>query len=184
MESVLRKLRVDIDECKKGSVAEIFITRAEEQDTNLYLHIQVIGEAEAPKYLTIKQSEFDDYFEREDGLDKVYMEYRSQVSKDIILNSRLTHKETIIIALVTLFILLAMLCVAVWIGGTAGVVLTVLSLFTLVTFLVAMNSRSKRRIKLDSYEFTERRDARKQELVHMLTNLGYIKIKTGSTETV
>lgn len=181
MESILRKLKVGIEDYKVGTITEVFITNGDKQagteDIELYLNIQSLNDNDSPKYITIKKSEFNDYFEQEAGLDKVYSEYRAKVSRDLLKSCGRNCKETIKIDVITLFFLLAIACTAAILGGAVGIVLVITSIVTLITFLVAMNSRSKRRLKLGDYCMQERRLTRKHELIHMLTNLGYIETK-------
>lgn len=178
MESVLRKLKVDIEDCKAGTLVELFIAAGDKRDDtgdeNINISMQSLDGNKSIKYLSIRHSELGVYFEQEIGLDKVYSEYRAKVSSDLIKSGVKRHKETIKLAIIALISLLIMVCTAAWFGGAVGIAIIIVSLFSLLTFIIALNSRSKRRIKLDSHSMQECKNVRKRELLHMLTNLGYI----------
>lgn len=175
MTSVLRILKVNTKEYKKGTVVELFITE-ENSDNDTKLHITIKGFEQESKLESIEiiKSNFDSYFKQEPGLDKVYNEYHKIVGNDLLNYNTMSSKKLIRLATIVLMISLILVCFATALGGTVGIVILSISAIFVVTFLCAIYRKSKKYRSLDDKNITVCRDTRKCELTHMLTNLGYL----------
>ena len=179
MESMLRRLKIDIGKYKSGDIVELFIT-VDKQDNDSRkdkLHITIRGfeQASLPENIELTQFYFDDYFEQEQGLDKVYSEYRAKVGSDLLKYNSEYTKNLNKYTTITLITSLVVICLAAALGGTLGIILALVSAIYIAIFLIVMNKKSKCYKNLDDKSIADCRNTRKNELLHMLINLGYLK---------
>ena len=179
MDSMLRRLKTDIGEYKSGDIVELFIT-VDKQDNDsrkdkLHIIIKGLAQASLSENIEINQSCFDNYFEQEYGLDKVYSEYRAKVGSDLLKYNSESAKSLIKYTTITLIISLVTICLAVILGGTLGIIIASVSAIYVATFLVLMYRKSKKYKELNDNSIDDCRNTRKNELLHMLINLGYMK---------
>lgn len=171
MESELRILRVDTKQYKAGTIVEIYTICTETNKIdNVLITCEIQGiTANTLEHLEIASNEYDEYFEFSQGLSKVYKEYKSKVSQDILKDGNKSVKNRMTYALITIVIALTLICLAASLSGTLSKILALLSMLCTIMFLAIT---FKRKV---SSNIEKCKQTRKMELLHMLKNLGYIK---------
>lgn len=185
MESMLRKLKVDTKNYTKDTVVEVFIAidnknskevknKQCSENKLLYVTIKGLKQDDMSENLKLDPLDLNNYFKQEDGLDKVYLEYSSKVGSDILKYSKYNSNKRLKINIVALIISLTLVCTATILGGTYGILLSALSLINIIIIEIIARNKLKYKIDANDKNMAECRNTRKNELIHMLTNLGYL----------
>ena len=179
MDSMLVKLKLDTERFKVGQVVEIFkmdrdSTGSTDSTDSVTVVIKSLHTIDDVESIEISENSFSDYFEMDKGLSKVYDEYHSKVITDLLNNSRETSKYLIVCSVVIMIISLAIICYASTVGGRLGVIVSLLNIMLTLTSLCIIHKKSKQSKSTNNDNIKSCRNTRRQELVHMLTNLGYI----------
>ena len=179
MDSMLVKLKLDTERFKAGQVVEIFKMARDSTDStdSVTIVIKSLHTIDEVESIEISENSFSDYFEMDKGLSKVYGEYHSKVITDLLNNSRETSKYLIVCSVVIMIISLAIICYASTVGGRLGVIVSLLNIMLTLTGLCIIHKKSKQSKSTNNDNIKNCRNTRRQELVHMLTNLGYIDSK-------
>lgn len=177
MDSMLVKLKVNTEKFRVGQVVEIFKMDKIDSQASVSIVIKSLHAIDEIESIEIYENSFSEYFETDKGLSKVYDEYHSKVVTDLLNSSKETSKYLIAYSIAIMIVSLTLICYASTVGGKLGIVVSLLNIALTLTGLCIIHKKSKQSKSTDNANINNCRNARRQELIHMLTNLGYIESK-------
>lgn len=171
MNSMLVKLKVNTEKFREGQIVEMFTV------SDVSIVLKSLDTEDTAESISMTSDSFSEYFETDKGLSKVYEEYHSKVVTDLLNSSRETSKYLIAYSIAIMIVSLTLICFASTIGGKFGIVISLLNIALTLTGLCIIHKKSKQSKSTNNNNIRYCRNARRQELIHMLTNLGYINTK-------